>query len=742
MSQKPEVNVDLARSHGLTDDEFKHICDSLGRTPTYEELGVVSVMWSEHCSYKSSRLHLKKLPTEADWVLQGPGENAGVIDVGDGMAVCFKMESHNHPSFIEPYQGAATGVGGIMRDVFTMGARPVANLNSLRFGNPKNPRMRFLVEGVVAGIGGYGNCMGVPTVGGEIAFDDSYSGNILVNAFTLGVLKSDRIFRSAAAGVGNDVVYVGSKTGRDGIHGATMASEEFGEDSEAKRPRVQVGAPFTEKKLLEACLELMKEDVIVAIQDMGAAGLTSSSCEMAGKGGLGIEIDIEKVPRRETGMTPYEVLLSESQERMLMVVKEGGAEVVERIFNKWKLDACVIGRITDSGHVVVKEDGEVVVDVPAKLVSDEAPIYDRPSSPPTDLDTRWVTPELQERDVETRLLELLEQPTIASKRWAYEQYDSSVRCGTVRGPGQADAAVIRMPADDTSPTDVITKGIAMSVDMNGRFCQLDPHRGAAHGILESARNLACVGAKAMATTDCLNFGSPERPEVMWSFKEALEGMGEACVEMACPVISGNVSFYNETEGKAILPTPTVGLVGVVKDVTTVPGQGFVNDGDVVVALGELDAASLGGSELVLLETGTIRGRPSEPNYDEAKAVNASCIKAVEEGLLSSAHDVSEGGLLVAIAESCIAGGRGVKLDSGTLNHSVDALFGETSNVIVVSINRQNLGRLLEITSENNCATTEIGSVVGSTLELGETRVSVEELTNRWDHGMVRKLGIL
>ena len=742
MSQKPEVNVELAHSHGLTDDEYSHICESLGRTPTYEELGVVSVMWSEHCSYKSSRLHLKKLPTEAEWVLQGPGENAGVIDVGDGMAVCFKMESHNHPSFIEPYQGAATGVGGIMRDVFTMGARPVANLNSLRFGNPSNPRMRFLVEGVVAGIGGYGNCMGVPTVGGEIAFDDSYNGNILVNAFTLGVLKADRIFRSAAAGIGNDVVYVGSKTGRDGIHGATMASEEFGEDSEAKRPRVQVGAPFTEKKLLEACLELMKEDVIVAIQDMGAAGLTSSSCEMAGKGGLGIEIDIEKVPRRETGMTPYEVLLSESQERMLMVVKEGGAEVVERIFKKWKLDACVIGRITDTGNVVVKEHGEVVADLPAKLVSDEAPIYDRPSAPPNDLNERWTTPELPQRSIQDRLLELLEQPTIASKRWAYEQYDSSVRCGTVRGPGQADAAVIRMPNDETSPSSSNTKGIAMSVDMNGRLCQLDPHRGAAHGVLESARNLACVGAKAMATTDCLNFGSPERSEVMWSFKEALAGMGQACIEMACPIISGNVSFYNETEGTAILPTPTVGLVGVVADVTKVPGQGFTQDEDVIIALGKLDVATLGGSELVLLETGKILGRPNEPDFEEARAVNGSCIKAVEEGLLNSAHDVSEGGLMTAIAESCISGGKGAQLDTSQISNTTESLFGETSNVIIVSASSSNIDRVLEIAKENQCQATRIGRVTGDELKYGDVKISVDELRTRWDQGMVRKLGIV
>ena len=477
-----EVNAEVAEAHGLTPQEFDHVLATLARSPTWTELGVISVMWSEHCSYKSSRRHLKSLPTAAEWVLQGPGENAGVIDVGDGQAVCFKMESHNHPSFIEPYQGAATGVGGIMRDVFTMGARPVANLNSLRFGRLEVPRMRFLVEGVVAGIGGYGNCMGVPTVGGEVAFDPSYDGNILVNAMTVGVLRADRIFRSAAAGIGSPVVYVGSKTGRDGIHGATMASEEFGADSEAKRPRVQVGDPFTEKKLLEACLELMKEDAIVAIQDMGAAGLTSSSCEMAAKGDVGIEIDVAKVPRREAGMTPYEVMLSESQERMLMVVKPGTEPIVARIFSKWDLDSAVIGRVTDTRHVVIVDGEQEVARLPVSLLADDAPNYDRPTARPN-LEAAWVLPNLDSRPAGERLLRLLARPTIASKRWVFEQYDWSVRASTVIGPGGGDAAVLRLPDLEGDPQATRFKGVAMTTDMNGRYVALDPYRGAALGCI-------------------------------------------------------------------------------------------------------------------------------------------------------------------------------------------------------------------------------------------------------------------
>ncbi len=740
----PVVDLALAREHGLSEAEWTLLLERLGRTPTWAELGIVSVMWSEHCSYKSSRRHLKKLPTEAPWVLQGPGENAGVIDVGRGQAVAFKMESHNHPSYIEPYQGAATGVGGIMRDVFTMGARPIANLNSLRFGRPDHPRTPFLVEGVVAGIGGYGNCMGVPTVGGEVAFDPSYDGNCLVNAFTLGVLRADRIFRSAAAGVGNSVVYVGSKTGRDGIHGATMASEEFGADSEAKRPRVQVGDPFTEKKLLEACLELMAEDVIVAIQDMGAAGLTSSSCEMAGKGGLGVEIDIERVPRRETGMTPYEVLLSESQERMLMVVKPGGEAVVERIFAKWRLDAAVIGRITDTGHVVVREHGVVVADLPAGLVSDDAPSYDRPYAPPADLAARWAAPALPPGDAGDRLVALLARPTIASKRWIWEQYDHSVRCGTVRGPGAADAAVVRLPDLDGAPAADGRAGVALTVDMSGRLCALDPRRGAAHGVLEAVRNLACVGAEARAMTDCLNFGNPERPEVMWTLVEGIEGLAEAGRALDVPVVSGNVSLYNETDGRAILPTPTVGVVGVLDDVAQTAGLGFRAAGDAIVMLGRLEDASLAGSELQAMVLGRCAGRPPAPDYAAARALHATCIEAIRGGLVRSAHDVSEGGLAVCLAESCVADGRrlGARVQLPGHGDAIARCFGEACGVILVSVEPADVARLLDIAARHACPAEQIGEVTDERLVIdGVLDLPVTTLDDAWSNGLVRALGL-
>ncbi|MEQ9504499.1 MAG: phosphoribosylformylglycinamidine synthase subunit PurL [Deltaproteobacteria bacterium] len=731
-----EVNAAVAKEHGLTRDEWELILDRLGRDPTWEELGVLSVMWSEHCSYKSSRRHLKTLPTEAEWVLQGPGENAGVIDVGDGLAVCFKMESHNHPSFIEPYQGAATGVGGIMRDVFTMGARPVASLNSLRFGRLDAPRMRFLVEGVVAGIGGYGNCMGVPTVGGEVAFDASYDGNILVNAFTLGVLRADRIFRSAPPGVGGTVMYVGSKTGRDGIHGATMASEEFGEGSEAKRPRVQVGDPFTEKKLLEACLELMKEDAIVAIQDMGAAGLTSSSCEMASKGGLGIEIDVAKVPRRETGMTPYEVLLSESQERMLMVVKPDRTDVVSRIFDKWGLDSSVVGVVTDTRHVVVKDGDEVVVNLPVPLIVEDAPNYDRPYAPPADLDVRWQEAPIGSGAADARLLALLAQPTIASKKWIWEQYDSSVRASTVIGPGGGDAAVIRLPDADLAPTTSTSRGVAMTSDMNGRYVWLDPYRGTLLGVLEAARNLVCVGAEPKASTDCLNFGNPEKPEVMWTFVEAIRGMGEGCRAVSAPIVSGNVSLYNETEGRAILPTPTIAMVGVVDDVARATGAGFLDDGDLVFLLGTLDDVSFAGSELQLMEQGKLSGRPPEPNLDRARAVHAACLAAVRSGVARSAHDLSEGGFAVALAESAIRGGRGVQARLPGGGAEAARLFGEGPSMILVSVAPSSADELARIAAEAGAPCERVGVVGGDQFKIdGHLDVALADLTAAYDGGL-------
>lgn len=739
---EPKVTPEEARSHGLSASEYQRILDKLGREPSWTELGILSVMWSEHCSYKSSRKHLKGLYTEAPWVLQGPGENAGVIDVADGMAVCFKMESHNHPSYIEPYQGAATGVGGIMRDIFTMGARPIANMNSLRFGRIDAPRMRFLIEGVVAGIGDYGNCMGVPTVGGEIAFDPSYDGNILVNAFTLGALPSDRIFRSAPSGVGSKVVYVGSKTGRDGIHGATMASEEFGAESEAKRPRVQVGDPFTEKRLLEACLELMTEDVIIAIQDMGAAGLTSSSCEMAAKGGLGIEIDVAKVPRREVGMTAYEVMLSESQERMLMVVKPGTEPRVAEIFKRWELDVAVIGEVTDSQKVVIFDGETLKASIPVELLVDDAPIYDRPYQKPADFEARWTLPKLPEGALEPRLLGLLARPTVASKRWVYEQYDWSVRDGTVKGPGAADAAVVRMPGKDLAPQRASMQGVAMAVDMNGRYVALDPFRGAMLGVLEGAANLACVGAKAKALTDCLNFGNPEKPEVMWSFVEALRGMDTAARALQTPVVSGNVSLYNETEGRPILPTPTLGMVGVLPDVRQAVGFGFQNEGDRILLLGDPGALSFAGSELYLMEGLGLCGRPPEPDLEAAKALHALTIQLVREGLAVSAHDLSEGGLLVAVSECCIASRKGLgaqlRLPQGL--ESTLSSFGEGPSLILVSVRAAACENVLRIAKEAGVLAEDLGEVAGDQLIVeGQLSVPVKTLKDRWEHALERQL---
>jgi phosphoribosylformylglycinamidine synthase subunit PurL len=735
-----KVDLALARQYGLTETEWSTILTKLGREPSHEELGVISVMWSEHCSYKSSRRHLKKLPTEAPWVLQGPGENAGVIDVGGGLAVCFKMESHNHPSFIAPYQGAATGVGGIMRDVFTMGARPIANLNSLRFGAIDAPRMRFLIEGVVAGIGGYGNCMGVPTVGGEVAFDPSYDGNILVNAMTVGAMKSDRIFRSAAAGVGSPVMYVGSKTGRDGIHGATMASEEFGEGSESKRPRVQVGDPFTEKVLLEACLELMQEDAIIAIQDMGAAGLTCSTCEMAAKGGLGIEIDVLHVPRRETGMTPYEILLSESQERMLMVVKPGREDLVRRIFEKWDLSVAVIGAITESGRMVVKEGDRVAVDLPVGLLTDDAPNYDRPHHPPKDLEARWRMPDLLERPMDRRLVDLLARPTICSKRWIYEQYDSSVRASTVLGPGASDAAVVRLPDERLAPSRSEKRGIALSVDMNGRYVALDPRRGAQLGFLECARNLVAAGAEPRALTDCLNFGNPEKPEVMWTLVEAIEGLAEGARALHIPIVSGNVSLYNETGGRPILPTPTLGMVGLVDDVARTARIGFAQDGDRIVLLGDVDQVSFGGSELLLMETGKLAGRPAAADLDRARAVHAACLKSIRAGLVSSAHDVSEGGLLVAVAESCIAGRRGARMRLPGNGSSALRAFGEGPSLIVLSVRPGAVKDVVALAEAEGAPVFEMGEVGTDRLIVeGHLEVPIEELRNAWENSLIDAL---
>ena len=735
----PEVNEELALSHGLSPDEYVFLRERLGRVPSYAELGVISVMWSEHCSYKSSKVHLKTLPTTADWVIHGPGENAGVIDVGDGLAVVFKMESHNHPSFIEPYQGAATGVGGIMRDVFTMGARPVANLNSLRFGPLDEPRMRFLVKGVVAGIGGYGNCMGVPTVGGEIAFDESYRGNILVNAFTLGVARKERIFLSAASAVGSPVVYVGSKTGRDGIHGATMASEEFGEESESKRPRVQVGDPFTEKKLLEACLELMREDVILAIQDMGAAGLTSSGCEMAAKGGVGIDIDVAKVPRREEGMTPYEVMLSESQERMLMIIRPGTESAVSRVFEKWELDSAVIGVITDGKRLVVRDGAEVAADLPVDLLADEAPSYRREMRPP-DFSGRRTLNALPDRPPEERLLALLKRPTIASKRWAYEQYDYSVRASTVLSPGQADAAVIRLPDHGLDPSPLSKRGVGMTCDCNGRFVFLDPRIGAARAVVEAATNLVCVGAEPKAISDCLNFGNPEKPEVMWSFAESVQGLKEACEALETPVVSGNVSLYNETDGQSILPTPTVAMVGLIENVDHAVGLGFQDEGDSILVIGHLDWLSLAGSELVLAETGEIRGTLQKIDFGSVCQVHEAILDMHQHKILKSAHDLAEGGLLVALAESVVSGKKGLGARIRLPHISPEVLFGEGPSLALLSVDKDDTSRCVEIAGRFDVPVFALGEVSGDHLVIDElVDVPVPSLRHAYFGGLEEAL---
>jgi phosphoribosylformylglycinamidine synthase len=708
-----EITPDVVASHGLTPEEFQTACDILGRTPNLTELGIFSVMWSEHCSYKSSKKWLKTLPTEAPWVICGPGENAGVIDIGDGQAAIFKMESHNHPSFIEPYQGAATGVGGILRDVFTMGARPVANLNALRFGDVDHEKTRHLVSGVVAGIGGYGNCVGVPTVGGECEFHASYNGNILVNAMTVGLADVDNIFYSAASGVGNPIVYVGSKTGRDGIHGATMASAEFDDESEAKRPTVQVGDPFTEKLLIEACLELMATDCIVAIQDMGAAGLTSSSFEMASKGGLGVELDLDHVPTREEGMTAYEIMLSESQERMLMVLRPGSEDTARAIIEKWDLDFAVCGHLTDTGRMVLKMHGEVQADLPIDPLALASPEYDRP------WEATPARPAVNADDLPSPndpldlLVRLMGTPDLASKRWIWEQYDHMVMADTVLRPG-GDAAVVRVHGS--------RKGLAMTSDCTPRYCFANPVQGGRQAVAEAWRNLTAVGAKPLAITDNMNFGNPERPEIMGQFVGCIEGMRDACLALDFPVVSGNVSLYNETNGKGILPTPTIGAVGLLDDVQDMVTIALPADMDIVL-VGET-TGWLGASMYLREIAGREDGAP--PPVDLAvERRNGDFVRGrILGGDVRACHDLSDGGLMVALAEMCLAGKTGASIASGPAGIPVHAwLYGEDQARYLVAT--ENGASLVEQARLAGVPAVLIGRSGGTTIrvaDLGETSI--------------------
>jgi phosphoribosylformylglycinamidine synthase len=709
------ITLKIVREHGLSEEEYARIKRLLNREPNLVELGVFSVMWSEHCSYKSTRVHLRRLPTKGPQVIQGPGENAGVVDIGDGDAVVFKMESHNHPSFIEPYQGAATGVGGIMRDVFTMGARPVAMMNALRFGAPSHSKTRHLVAGVVAGIGGYGNCMGVPTVGGEVNFHGAYNGNILVNAMCVGLARADKIFKSAAKGAGNPVVYVGSKTGRDGIHGATMASAEFSEDSEEKRPTVQVGDPFTEKLLLEACLELMATDAIVAIQDMGAAGLTSSSSEMASKGGAGIELNLDHVPQRETHMTAYEMMLSESQERMLMVLKPGREAEAERIFKKWELDFAVIGCTTDTSRLIVKHKGAVVADMPVDALSEEAPLYERPftgKAKPLALAASAID---GARPVLPSLVQLLQSPDLCSRRWIWEQYDHSVMADTVQSPG-GDAAVVRVHGKQ--------KGIAVTTDVTPRYCKADAFEGAKQAVAEAWRNLTAVGAVPLAVTDNLNFGNPERPETMGDIVGSINGIGEACRALSFPVVSGNCSLYNETNGEAILPTPAIGGVGLLHDVRRMATIGFKRAGDAIILIG--DTKGHLGQSLYLREIeGREEGTPPPVDLAEERRNGDLVRSLIESKRTETVHDVSDGGLLIAVAEMAMAGGIGAKLTMA--GAGIAALFGEDQARYVIAVAETEAATILSQAEDANVPARIIGLTGGGELVLNGQAIAVAAL---------------
>ena len=745
------ITPEVIQQHGLTKEEYEKIKEILGREPNFTELGVFSVMWSEHCSYKSSRVHLRRLPTTGERVIVPPGENAGVVDIGDEWCVAFKVESHNHPSFIEPFQGAATGVGGILRDVFTMGARPIACMNSLRFGHLDDKkhgnRNKSILKGVVAGIGFYGNCFGCPTIGGEVVFDEAYNLNPLVNAFALGIVRKDQIFFGKASGIGNPVMYVGAKTGRDGIHGATMASAEFDDEALEKRPTVQVGDPFLEKLLLEACLEAMRSGAIEGIQDMGAAGLTSSSVEMADRAGNGLELYLDNVPQRETGMTAYEMLLSESQERMLIVAKRGREKELVEVFNKWDLDAVVIGKVVEGNRLKVFHHGELMADLPVDKLTDEAPKYNRPMAEPVQ-SSKFKVQSSEARKPKTEdqtevLKLLLASPNICSKHWVYEQYDHMVRTNTAILPG-ADAAIVRVKET--------RRAISMCLDGNGRYCAVNPKEGAKLTVAEAARNNVCVGAKPIAVTNCLNFASPERPKIMWAFSETIDGMAEACEKFETPVISGNVSFYNETDGDGVLPTPTIGMVGLVEDVRKIITQGFKNEGDLIALLGttnddlsvsEYAQTILGYTTNELIEIGEV----PKLDLDLEKKVQDVCLQLADKYLLNSAHDCSDGGLAVAIAESCFSSlnneANGAEIELKNENLSVASLlFGESPSRIVISFAPENLDKVKETIGD--CPFEVIGKVSGESLKIKtgseeKISVSIAELQNAWKTSLEKHL---
>ncbi len=727
------IDKDILEQHNLTGEEYELIVKLIGKEPNLTELGIFSVMWSEHCGYKSSRVHLKKLPTVGKHVLQGPGEGAGVIDIGDNQAVVFKIESHNHPSFIEPYQGAATGSGGILRDIFSMGARPVAVLDSLHFGPLDEPLNRSIMEGVVSGIAGYGNSIGVPTVGGEVSFDSGYSMNPLVNVFCLGLVEKDKIFLAKAEGVGNPVIYVGAKTGRDGIHGATMASAEFGKDTEHKRPNVQVGDPFKEKLLLEACLDVMDKNIILGIQDMGAAGLTCSTAEMAAKTGAGIEIDLDLVPQREEGMTPYEIMLSESQERMLLVTTPELTAEVQAAFAKWDLDAPVIGKVTDTGKYVVRSKGKVVVDIPVDAVVNLCPAYHRPSAVPAYIKEAGKHPEVPlPDDLSETALRLLATPNIANKQWVYRQYDHMVQTNTAYLPG-ADAAVVRIKGTK--------KAVAMTLDGNSLFSYVDPKTGGMSAVAEACRNLACVGARPIGVTNCLNFGNPEKPEVMWQLEQAIDGIAEACRSFEIPVTGGNVSLYNETEGKPIRPTPVLGIVGLIDDLKVSVRPGFKRTGDIVVLLGEtLD--ELGASEYLNALHGIEAGPVPVLDLEREKKVQELCLQAMEAGLLGSAHDLSEGGLTVALAEcSFMAKGMtGCRIDLKSAIRPDALLFGETQSRILVTCREKDLDALAGLARKIGAKAKVIGRTGGDSIVITRNGkrlvdIKVAEACSRWKNAI-------